>query len=326
MTKILITGAFGNAGRYVTLELLAKGYEVLATDIKNKNTKKIAKFVKKKADNFPGKLLICWVDLREENTIKQLFMEHDLSGIIHLAFIIPPFSELYPEMAREVNIEGTRRMVKLAEQHSCGAPFVFGSSVATFGKINHLESPISVNSNPSIPTNNYTTHKITCEKMIKESSLDWRILRFSVVMNPTFRPSRESLDYSRKVPLVTKVEPVHVKDLAIAVHNALIRSDASKGTFIIAGGKMNRITYREYIHRSLNAMIGNIKEEQIPWDKFTEEPYYLHWYDTTESQEILTFQSRTIDNYLQDMKESLPLWQKLVLPFSRRMTLKVLFS
>jgi nucleoside-diphosphate-sugar epimerase len=125
---------------------------------------------------------------------------------------------------------------------------------------------------------------------------------------------------------VTKVEPVHVQDLAIAVRNTLTRSESSKKILIISRGEMNRTTYKNYIYESLNALLGNIKENQIPWDKFSKEPYYLHWYDSSESQELLTFQSRTIEDYLEDMKKSLPLWQRLILPFSKKMTLKILFS
>ena len=145
-------------------------------------------------------------------------------------------------------------------------------------------------------------------------------------MNPTFRPTKESLKYSRRVPLVTKVEPVHVKDLAIAVCNTLIHPKVSRKTFIIAGGEKNRTIYRDYIFRSMNAFLGNVKEEQIPWDRFSEDPYYLHWYDTTESEQILKFQNRTIEDYLKDMQDSIPFWQRIILPFSRKAALKILFQ
>jgi nucleoside-diphosphate-sugar epimerase len=263
--------------------------------------------------------------LRQEATLESLFIENRLSGVIHLAFIIPPFSELTPDLAREVNVEGTQRIIKFTEQYAKEASFLFGSSVATFGTVNPSVPPLSLNKNQPIPTNNYTAHKIICEVMAKQSDLNWRILRFSVVMNPTFRPSKESLKYSRRVPLETKVEPVHVKDLAVAVCNALNNPNASKRTFIISGGEKNRTTYRDYVFRSMNAYLGNIEEDQIPWEKFSEDPYYLHWYDTTESEKLLKFQKRTIEDYLKDMKESIPFWQRIMLPISRKTALKILF-
>lgn len=325
VSSILVTGAFGNMGPYIIHELLTRGHNVIAADIKNSATSSVSQRVKKRSQHLPGVLTLKWIDLRQETTLEPLFIENRLSGIIHLAFIIPPFSELTPDLAKEVNVEGTQRMIKFTTQYAEKASFLFGSSVATFGTVNSSNPPLSLSNTQPTPTNNYTSHKITCEDLVKQSALNWRILRFSVVMNPTFRPSKESLKYSRRVPLETKVEPVHVKDLAIAVCNALNNPTASRRTFIIAGGEKNRTTYRDYIFRSMNAYLGNIKEDQIPWQKFSEDPYYLHWYDTTESEKLLKFQKRTIEDYLKDMRESIPFWQRIMLPISKKTALKILF-
>jgi hypothetical protein len=40
-------------------------------------------------------------------------------------------------------------------------------------------------------------------------------------------------------------------------------------------------------------------------EKFQQESVYLDWYDTTRSQEVLQFQQRTLDDYLEDLRESL---------------------
>ena len=43
-----------------------------------------------------------------------------------------------------------------------------------------------------------------------------------------------------------------------------------------------------------------------PADRFTMEPYELDWYDTTESQSLLGFQHKTLDDYARDLRRQLP--------------------
>jgi nucleoside-diphosphate-sugar epimerase len=320
---ILLTGAFGNVGRFVTIEFLNAGYNVVAMDIENKNTLRISQSLRKESKSLPGTLTVHWGDLAKLDTLEPLFVEYSFSAIVHIAFLIPPFSETNP-LAHEVNVGGTRRLLNLAEEHNGGVNFVFGSSTAVFGQVNPSHPPITMD-RPVNAILNYAEHKIACEEMIKSSSVKWRILRFSAVMNPTFRPNKELLKYSLRVPPTTKLEPVHVKDLATAIHHALIRPETLKKTFIIAGGEKNRTTYKEYFERSLNVMLG-IKEGEIPWHQFSKERYYLHWYDTKESQRMLTFQNRTIDDYLLDMKKSIPAWQRSMGHVMRKWILNDLFS
>jgi hypothetical protein len=55
-----------------------------------------------------------------------------------------------------------------------------------------------------------------------------------------------------------------------------------------------------------------------PAHKFTQEPYYLDWYDTSKSQELLKFQRRSFAHYLKDYSSGLTRrYSSLFLPFMR---------
>ncbi|MFZ2316028.1 MAG: NAD(P)-dependent oxidoreductase [Gammaproteobacteria bacterium] len=304
---ILVTGACGNTARYVVAKLLEEGLDVVGIDIRNAHTLKIAALLSRLT--YKGKFHMVWGNLTKPKDLEAIFKSYELTGIAHLAFIIPPQSEFHPEQAYKVNVGSTRTLIKLTELYAPTIPFVFSSSTTVFGDA----SPNEIYLTPAHPvkaTSNYTANKIECELLLKESSLDWRILRYSVIMNPTFVPNKELIKFGFQIALNTRVEPVHVKDLAVATYHALVKKEASHKIFIIAGGKTNQITYKEYITKVLTGSLGKLNSEDVPWERFIEKPYYLNWYDTTESQEILQFQTRTVDDLVIDMQALIPGWKK----------------
>lgn len=316
---ILVTGACGNTAQYVIQTLLEKGLDVVGIDLRNAHTLKIATLLNRLA--YKGKFHIVWGDLTQATDLETIFKTYDLTGIIHLAFIIPPQSEFHPEKAYKINVGSTRTLIKLTEQYAPNIPFVFSSSTTVFGNA----SPNDIYLTPDHPTkatSNYTANKIECELLLKESSLDWRILRYSVIMNPTFVPNKELIKFGFQIALNTHVEPVHVKDLAVATYHALVKKEASHKIFLIAGGEKNRITYKEYITKVLMGSLGALQPEDVPWERFIEKPYYLSWYDTTESQEILQFQTRSVDDLVLDMQALIPRWKKFMIARLQRLILR----
>ncbi len=316
---ILVTGACGNTAQYVIEKLLEEGLDVVGIDLHNTHTAKIATFLKNKATK--SKLDIIWGDLTNPQELEAIFKHYSLTGIIHLAFIIPPLSELKPEQAYTLNVGSTSTLIRLTEQYAPTIPFVFSSSTTVFGDA----SPNEIYLTPAHPikaTSQYTSNKIECESLLKASKLDWRILRYSVIMNPTFVPNKDLVKFGFQIALNTRVEPVHVKDLAVATYHALIKKDASHKIFIIAGGKNNQITYKEYITKLLMGNLGKLQAEDIPWEKFIEKPYYLNWYDTTETENILQFQTRTVDDLVLDTQALIPNWKKFIIARLQKIILK----
>ena len=102
--RVLVTGAFGNIGESTLLALFEKDYKIRCFDLPNKRNGKIAKKLNKK-----GKFETIWGDIGDLPLVESIIK--DVDCIIHLAGIIPPLSETRPDLARAVNIQGTKNII-----------------------------------------------------------------------------------------------------------------------------------------------------------------------------------------------------------------------
>jgi hypothetical protein len=73
-----------------------------------------------------------------------------------------------------------------------------------------------------------------------------------------------------------------------------------------------------YYQDMVGSIMGIMGLPLPPAHKFTQEPYYLDWYDTSGSQELLNFQRKTFADYLRDYAGGLTRrYSTLFLPFMR---------
>ena len=119
--NILITGAFGNVGIYTLNNLLNRDHSIRVLELKNKKNLKILKNIEKKAPD--QKLDIIWGDITDSGCVKKAVAGQDM--IIHQAFVIPSLSEEKPNWAWEINVEGTRNILKAARECGGAAKIVF---------------------------------------------------------------------------------------------------------------------------------------------------------------------------------------------------------
>jgi len=168
--KVLVTGAFGNVG-FVLLKRLMEmpDIRIVAFDVKNDVTlKRWRKIGGKKS-----KMDVIWGDVRRFDDV--LSAVQGVDTIVHLATIIAPKSEEILEIAYEVNVGGTRNLIAAVKRLDREPRFIFASSVTVFGRTQHLDPPITVDHLVQ-PTDNYTAHKIECERMIRSELRNWVIL------------------------------------------------------------------------------------------------------------------------------------------------------
>jgi nucleoside-diphosphate-sugar epimerase len=159
----------------------------------------------------------------------------------------------------------------------------------------------------------YAQTKLRAENLIKESGIDYLILRLTAIMYFDFEVSDLKRMFS--IPLNNRVEFCHPDDLSIAILNAIKNFDALKGdTLVISGGPEQRMSYRDMV----GDIMGVMRLPLPPAEKFTKEPYYLDWYDTAKSQEFLKYQRKTFSDYLRDYSKGLTRrYSTLFLPFMR---------
>ncbi|TFG33039.1 NAD(P)-dependent oxidoreductase [Candidatus Thorarchaeota archaeon] len=293
--RVLLTGAFGNIGESTLLALLEKNYDVICFDIPNEKNAKIAKKLEKQ-----GKFETIWGNILDLPLVKSII--EDVDCIIHLAGIIPPLSETKPDLAKSVNLQGTKNVIQSAENKETKTKLIFASSVSTYGPTMHLQPPRTVD-DPLNPTDVYTGTKVECEKIVGESSLPWTILRFAAAPPMELGSDIDSIIF--EIPLDQRIEFVHSRDVGIACANAVEAETIGK-TLLIGGGKLSQMIQREFVSRIFEGMgIGMLPDSAFRVATKPEEYYYTDWLDTEESQRLLQYQKRTFDDYLEEMKSQL---------------------
>jgi nucleoside-diphosphate-sugar epimerase len=281
-----------------------KGLQVRAFDLDNERNRKSVKKLQRKAE-------IQWGDITQPDSVRKALEGVDM--VVHMAGILPPVAYEKPELARKVNVGGTKILVDTLKETEKNIPLIFTSSVAVFGPTPAATRPISVENDRPNPRGAYGETKLEAENLIRESGIDYLILRLTAVMYFTHEVSDIKRMFS--VPQNNRVEFCHPDDLALAILNAVRNFDSVKGhTLVISGGADQRMLYKDMV----GSLLGVMGLPLPPADKFTREPYYLDWYDTSISQELLDFQRKSFADYVNDYSSSLTRkYTALFLPFMR---------
>ncbi|MHA1819535.1 MAG: NAD-dependent epimerase/dehydratase family protein [Promethearchaeota archaeon] len=296
--KVLITGAFGNIGQNTIKELMKKGVELYTFDLKNKKNYKIAKKYKKMVKK------MYWGDIRKYDDVFNAVSNKDV--VVHLAAIIPPLSERQPELAYDVNVNGTKNIVEAIknseDSEGLGHPkLVFTSSVSIYGARNDREPPLRIDSEIQ-PSDNYSRHKVECERIIRASGVEWTVLRLGAVPPVDLSVGFDPIMF--EINLDNRIEFVDGEDVALALSNAtelLFNSEINNKVFLIGGGKENgcQLYYRDFVNKMLEAYgVG-----KLPDRAFGKKPYYTDWMDTSESQKILRYQRHSFKGFIGKIKK-----------------------
>ena len=293
--KILLTGAFGNIGESTLLALFEKNYEIRCFDLKNERNEKVSRNLSKKGD-----FEIVWGNILDISHVKIAI--DGVDAIIHLAAIIPPPSELKPDLAKSVNIEGTRNIINAVKEMEKKPKIIYASSVSVFGRTMHLPPPRNADE-PVVASDTYTGTKIEAEQIIKSSTLPWTILRFTATPPLEISISMDPIAF--EIPLDQRVEFVHSRDVGQACANAVEAETIGK-ILLIGGGPSCQMLEREFLTKMFDGVgIGMLPDSAFKVATKPEEYFYTDWLDTKESQEILQFQSRSLDEYIEEMKSRL---------------------
>jgi nucleoside-diphosphate-sugar epimerase len=293
--RVFLTGAFGNVGESTLYALFEKDHDILCFDLETPTNKKRQKELSK-----IGSFETYWGDITNPDIVEQAIQ--DIDCIIHLAAIIPPASDANPELAKKVNVGGTKNLLNAAKKLHPPPKFIYASSIATYGHCKGDGPPRTAN-DPQIATDIYTEHKIECETLLKNSGLPWTIVRFGVVT-----PLRIGLDVPSlmfDVPLEQRIEFVHTRDIGLACANAVTADTVGK-ILLLGGGEHCRMTYREMVSRMLDAMgVGMLPDSVFITPTCDEEWFHTDFMDTEESQRLLQFQTRSFEQFLDEFKEGM---------------------
>jgi nucleoside-diphosphate-sugar epimerase len=243
---------------------------------------------------------VVWGDVTDLDSVRRAL--DGVDAVIHMAGIVEPMTESDPELARRVNVGGTRTIVDAIKERGGSIPLVFISSVAVFGPIPESAGCLHPDRNPCNPVSVYAETKLQVENLIRESGIGHVILRLAPT--PYSKISRNDVKTQMFiVPLGNRIEFCHPDDAFLAIVNCVRRFDAVNGrTLVIAGGPSQQTYYEDLVRASL----GTFGLPLPPRHKFAEGLFPLHWYDTSESQALLDYQRKTLDDYSRDLAGQFP--------------------
>ncbi|MBA7622180.1 hypothetical protein ES703_29552 [subsurface metagenome] len=299
--KVLLTGALGNIGRNATKKLIEQGHQVRCFDLKTRANEKVAQRIE-------GQIEVVWGDVRSPDDLAAAVQDQDV--IIHLAFIMPPASEDRPQWAREINVDGTENLLQAMKTVLPPPKIIFSSTFSVFGDT-QSQPPPRIVSDPVKPVDNYTRHKVECERLVQESGLDWAIFRFAVVP-PMSLGGVEELPKMFDFPLDMRIEFVHPRDAGLALANAVGSKKVWCKTLLIGGGPSGQLYYRDFMGRMMNAMgIG-----MLPERAFGSKAAMSDWLDTSESQSLLNYQQHTFEDFVLEIASLLG-YKRYLVPLFR---------
>jgi len=209
--KILLTGANGFLGHYLTAQLLQKKYQVIATG-KGESRLPFAHL-----QHFEYSTM----DFTDPNQVEKVFDKYQPDFVVHAgAMSKPDDCELQQELARRINVEGTGLLLQNATKYK--AAFLYVSTDFVFdgdkGMYDEKDTPN--------PINYYGKTKLEAEVLVQAYSYHWAIARTVLVYGKplTGRSNiltivKEKLKKGEEYSVVSDQlrTPTYVEDLAIGI-------------------------------------------------------------------------------------------------------------
>jgi nucleoside-diphosphate-sugar epimerase len=312
--RVLVTGAFGRLGQEGVQRLVDEGHSVIAFDVPTARNKKAAR-------RFEGRVRTVWGDIRSPEDIGPCVAECD--AIIHNAGILAPPSEKHPELAHAVNVGGTKNILDAMKRRDKPPVIAFASSLSVCGPRAPGGPPLT-GADPAVPTDNYTSNKAECERLLQQSGFPYVILRIGVSVGTQTAAGDLSPDVFRVLFSIdpdTRLEWVHPEDVALAQVRAIETPDAIGKILMIGGGEACRLTFREFY----GAMFDATGVGRFPRDAYGRGEYYCDWLDTDESQRLLRYQQHSFDHFISELRNASRFTRPLaraVSPLIRRFMLR----
>jgi nucleoside-diphosphate-sugar epimerase len=274
---VLITGGAGSVGRILVSRLRQDERAVRVFDLPSMNYAGL--------EGVQG-IEVIKGDITSVDTVRRAV--DGVEAVIHLAAILPPASERDRAKAFAVNVDGTTHIVRALESLAPQAMLVFSSSISTYGDTAQEPPPVRV-SHVQRAIDVYAESKIVGEQVLRDSQATWVILRIAGIAVPAFQEPPAVWPFMPD----QRVELVHRDDVVTAIHHATTTPAARGKIFNIAGGATWQMTGREYVGR-LYDLLGVPPDEAT----FRTSPGWVDWYDTQESQQLLSYQNTPYGTFL----------------------------
>lgn len=185
---ILVTGATGQIGSELTLELREKyGKDnVIAAGHKRKPSEQLSE-----SGSFE------YVDATDKASVEKVVKDYDINTIYHLAAVLSAVGEENPQLAWHVNMDGLYNVLEVARENKLRRVF-WPSSIAAFGpNVPRVNTPQEAS---LIPRSMYGVTKVAgellCNYYFIKYGLDVRSLRYPGIIGTETLPGGGTTDYA----------------------------------------------------------------------------------------------------------------------------------
>ncbi len=269
---ILVTGASGEVGQALIQHLAEDGNnEILTLDLRPAPPE-----VAGLATHIEGNLL-------DSILLARIVSQYEIDAIYHLAALLSTSSEFTPDMAHQVNVEGTLALLRLAADQSQWRrrpiQFIFPSSIAAYGMPENVQSKELYQRvrewEWNQPRTMYGCNKLYCEilgnyysKHYRQLSaetpimLDFRCVRFPGLISAFTVPSGGTSDYAPEmIHAAARGEPYACfvrEDVRIPF---MAMPDAAHSLLMLARAPRETLTRTVYNVRGFSLTAGEIRDQ-----------------------------------------------------------------
>jgi threonine 3-dehydrogenase len=203
---VLVTGANGEIGRTLLQRMHTDGrYRVVTVDL----TPLPEKYRGFCLETYAGNIM-------DRYLLDQIAAHHEIEVVFHLAALLSTRGERDPELAHQVNVEGTLHLLRMAQNQSArlgrAVRFIFPSSIAVYGMPSVAEKTKAgrvKEEDWNVPITMYGCNKLYCEHLGRYftenfrqlgalaavSRLDFRSLRFPGLISAETAPTGGTSDF-----------------------------------------------------------------------------------------------------------------------------------
>ena len=279
MPSVLVTGGAGSMGRLVCSRLVDGGFNIRAFDLASANFAGLPDDV----EAVPG-------DLTDPADVAAAVAGVD--AVVHLAAILPPVADQQIELARRVNVDGTRIVVEAMREHALAARLVFSSSVSVYGA--PVGDAETTTRQPYDPDDNYARTKAESEQIVVNSGLDSCVLRISGVSIPVFQEPPAEWPFLPD----QRIEFVHRDDAVNAIVSGVTAElDEATRVVNVCGGPTWRMTGVEYV-----ADYFNMIEVDPAGAVYQSGPGHFSWYADEGGNGALDYQQNSYPQFLAQLQ------------------------
>ncbi len=203
---VLVTGANGEIGRSLLERMHQEGrYSVVTVDLRPLPER----YRPLCLENYAGNIM-------DRYLLDQIAAHHEIAVVFHLAALLSTRGERDPELAHQVNVEGTLHLLRMANSQSQrlgrAVRFLFPSSIAVYGLPDVAEKKRAgrvTEEQWNVPITMYGCNKLYCEHLGRyftqyyrqlgalstAARLDFRALRFPGLISAETVPTGGTSDF-----------------------------------------------------------------------------------------------------------------------------------